>query len=261
MELLETSFPKDFLSSPLVLTCEHAGALFPPPLVAASNDSPWLATHWGYDIGAAELTRALAAAFGASLTMANFSRLICDTNRGWHEPSCIRHEVEGYRLQFNAGLSAAERERRRNDYYELYHRAVDTMLVRRKAAARPFWLLSVHSFTARYLGQPRQVELGVLFDDRHAEAAETLAAQLAMTGRDTRLNEPYSGRAGLIYSAQRHGRRHRVPYIELEVRQDLIDRPERAQAIASELVPALRRWLAEGACGPRAETTKWCNGD
>jgi predicted N-formylglutamate amidohydrolase len=35
------------------------------------------------------------------------------------------------------------------------------------------------------------------------------------------MNEPYSGRAGLIYSAARHASAHGKRALELEVRQDL----------------------------------------
>jgi predicted N-formylglutamate amidohydrolase len=53
------------------------------------------------------------------------------------------------------------------------------------------------------------------------------------------LNAPYSGRDGLIYSAQRHGRAHELVYLELEVRQDLIDSPEKALATGRRIARAL----------------------
>jgi predicted N-formylglutamate amidohydrolase len=37
-----------------------------------------------------------------------------------------------------------------------------------------------------------------------------------------------------------HGRRHSIEYIELEIRQDLIDAPARAAAVAERIAAALR---------------------
>ena len=39
-------------------------------------------------------------------------------------------------------------------------------------------------------------------------------------------NEPWSGMKGLIYSVARHGAVHQVPYLEIEVRDDLLTGPE-----------------------------------
>ena len=97
---------------------------------------------------------------------------------------------------------------------------------------------AIHSFTPVYLGQSRPMEVGVLFDAYH-EAAWRLEGALAEAGFATALNAPYSGMDGLIYSARRHGRAHGLVYLELEVRQDLIDTPARAAAVAERLAPAL----------------------
>src|SRR5262245_939163 len=62
---------------PFVFTCEHAGnELF--EWRAQPADWPLLADHWGWDIGAADLVRALAARLRCCAVLARFSRLICD---------------------------------------------------------------------------------------------------------------------------------------------------------------------------------------
>ena len=78
----------------------------------------------------------------------------------------------------------------------------------------------------------------MLFDDHEAHA-ERLADALAGEGFAVARNEPYSGYAGLIYAARRHGRAHGIPYLELEVRNDLIDTPARAAAAAERIARAL----------------------
>ena len=64
------------------------------------------------------------------------------------------------------------------------------------------------------------MELGVLYDDYEPLAAD-LHRRLSADFRAA-LNAPYSGREGLVYSAQHHGRACGLPYLELELRQDLL---------------------------------------
>ena len=62
-------------------------------------------------------------------------------------------------------------------------------------------LCSIHSFTPVYRGCVRDVEVGVLFD-AHDAHAEELAAALSEQGFTTALNEPYSGKDGLIWDSR-----------------------------------------------------------
>ena len=66
------------------------------------------------------------------------------------------------------------------------------------------------------------MEIGVLFDSYDA-VAQRLAEQFELQGFVTALNEPYSGLKGMMTVARRHGTAHGVIYLELELRQDLID--------------------------------------
>ena len=78
------------------------------------------------------------------------------------------------------------------------------------------------------------MEVGVLFDTQE-ELASRAAEAIRAAGFVTELNEPYSGRAGLIYAAERHAGAHGKKALELEVRQDLAIRPE----VRARLVEAL----------------------
>ena len=66
----------------LVITCEHGGREVPRDYAAlfAGRDAV-LASHRGWDAGALELARDLAAAFGAPLYAATTTRLLVDLNR------------------------------------------------------------------------------------------------------------------------------------------------------------------------------------
>jgi predicted N-formylglutamate amidohydrolase len=217
----------------VVLSCEHASAKLPAPWSWPEADR-WLThTHWAVDIGAAELTRELAEALGAGAALARFTRLLIDPNRPPGSPTLIRKTAEGRAVQLNAQVSALERQRRLR-LWQAYHRELSSLAADTSAPV----LFAVHSFTPIYEGNPRELALGVLFDEAEAGAV-ALAHALEPLG-ETRLNEPYSGRDGLIYSAQRHADDSGKQALEIEVRQDLCADP----AFRANLVEVLRHHWA-----------------
>jgi len=84
------------------------------------------------------------------------------------------------------------------------------------------------------------MELGILFDD-YGAVAERLKENFEEAGFATALNEPYSGREGLMFAAAQHGLAHGVIYLELEIRQDLIDTTQKARLLARRLAPAITK--------------------
>lgn len=222
----------------LVVTCEHASSRVPDPLEVAPEDEHWLATHWGLDIGAGELTRSLVRRKSCVALLARFSRLVCDANRAAEDPGLIMTEVEGHPLAFNRAIGPAELERRLATYHRPYHTLVDACLGERVARGGDVVLLSIHSFTPVLYGERRTMEVGVLFD-RYEPIAKRLAGHLEDEGFVTALNEPYTGTRGNMYAMHRHGRQHGVVYLELEVRQDLLGSTEDIEQVASRVCDAL----------------------
>jgi predicted N-formylglutamate amidohydrolase len=222
----------------LVVTCEHASNRLPEPIEANASDAPWLDTHWGWDPGAAAVVRDLVKRKSSVAILSRFSRLICDPNRSPSEPDWIRSDVEGYQLSFNSNVSDAEKARRKVTYYDPFHEEIDRCLSERLSRGGDVLLFSVHSFTPNYMGSIREMEMGVLFD-RFDPVAERFAGHLRDHGFVTALNAPYSGKDGKIFSAQHHGHRHGVIYLELEIRQDIIDTPEKVLDVSSRLCDAL----------------------
>jgi predicted N-formylglutamate amidohydrolase len=233
----------DPAAGPFLFTCEHATRRL-PEWEATPADLPLLEDHWGWDVGAADLTRELARLWGSGALLSRFSRLVCDPNRAPDEASFVVRTVDGHDLSFNRSVDGAERARRRARYFDPYHAAIDRVLARRVAADRAVRLCSIHSFAPVYDGHARPMEVGVLFDD-HEEHALRLLDALAREGFAAAENEPYSGLAGLIYSARRHGRAHGVVYLELEVRNDLIATEEGARATAERIARALAVYAPE----------------
>jgi len=83
------------------------------------------------------------------------------------------------------------------------------------------------------------MDVGVLFDPFEA-VARRFAERIESEGFRVALNQPYSGRNGLMYSAHRHGIAHGVLHLELEINQALIGTTAGARKMGSCLTRALR---------------------
>lgn len=219
---------------PLLLTCEHASERLPERWRWPREDVRLRGTHWAYDLGAAELTHDLAEGLASAAVLSRFSRLLADPNRHEEDPSIFRDLAEGAPVMLNARITSEDRQARLDGYWRRYHDVVD----REAAATGASVLLSVHTFTPVYEGNPRAMEVGVLFADEDTLGAE-LAEAFAAEGFVVALNEPYSGKEGLIYAAERHAKAHGLAPLEIEVRQDLAVQPE----VRARVVAALRRFV------------------
>lgn len=230
---------------PFVFTCEHATALL-PEWKPEPADEPILRDHWGWDPGAADLTRDLVHRTGSCGVLSRFSRLVCDPNRHPEQETFVVREIDGHILSFNREVDAAECGRRRQRYHDPYHDAVDRTIRARKGLPAPLRLVSIHSFTPSYLGRSRPMEIGILFD-RHDRHAWELQGALLEEGFEVALNAPYSAHDGLTYSAERHGQDHDLIYLELEVRQDLIDTAEKVLRVGARMTRALAAYAPAAA--------------
>ncbi|MCS6857083.1 MAG: N-formylglutamate amidohydrolase [Sandaracinaceae bacterium] len=211
----------------VVFTCEHASEEVPPGFAERMGfrwpeaDSWLRGTHWAYDIGAKVLALELAACMQSQLVCARFSRLLVDPNRPPEAETIFRNRAEGKAIVMNTNLSPKEREARMRWLYEPFHAAVEAVVARERRART---VLALHTFTPEYEGQRRHVEVGVLFN-RDEDLAHRLIEALRREGFVVGANEPWSGKDGLIYVAERHAERFGKQAIDIEVRQDLVVDP------------------------------------
>jgi predicted N-formylglutamate amidohydrolase len=220
---------------PVVLTCEHASARLPDGWRWHEGDERLKSTHWAFDPGAREIVHQLSAHLGAPAVLSRFTRLLADPNRAEDAPDLFRRLADGSPVELNRAIAEGDRERRLRGFHRPYHDAMSAAV----EASPAELIVSVHTFTPNYEGEARAVEVGVLFNHEE-ELAVALQAEVLALGLDVRLNEPYSGKAGLIYAADRHAEAHGRRAIELEVRQDLAVSSD----FRSRFVPALCAALA-----------------
>lgn len=228
-------------AGPFVFTCEHASNRL-VGVQPTEGDRALLDDHWGWDLGAADVVRAMATAHDCPAVLSRFTRLLIDPNRDLFEESLIPTETHDGPISFNQDLDDDARQGRIDALWSGYHGAVDDVVSARLQRG-PARLVSVHSFTPVWLGHQRPMEVGVLFDEYHEHAMQ-LASALGEQGFAVSLNEPYTGKSGLIYSIARHGRRHDVPFMELEIRNDLLDAPDKVADVAARVWRALDAFRA-----------------
>jgi len=231
--------------APFVLICEHASNRLPFPTRPTAEERRLLDAHWGWDLGAWELTRELSRRLRTSAVGGRWSRLLIDLNRRLDDPTLIRRRVEGTVLGWNRGIDIAELERRFVEYHAPYHLQVDRMILQRLVRdVRPL-IVAVHSFTDVYRGRRRRFDAGVLYDE-HRGLAHRLGRALRAAGLSVRYNQPYSGITGLMYAADRHGTHYGLPCLELELNQHLFRRRGAASRLGRIVSTALRG-LIDGA--------------
>jgi predicted N-formylglutamate amidohydrolase len=108
----------------LILLCDHASNAVPPDLAHLGLARAQFERHIGYDIGAADLTRALARLLGAPAVLTTFSRLVIDPNRGRDDPTLVMRLSDGAVVPGNARMGPDEVERRLRRFYDPYDDAI-----------------------------------------------------------------------------------------------------------------------------------------
>ncbi|GFE81759.1 N-formylglutamate amidohydrolase [Steroidobacter agaridevorans] len=226
--------------SPFVLICEHASNHIPAEYNKLGLDEKELIRHIAWDIGAAEVTRALSKRLDASAFLGGYSRLLIDLNRPLHVADSIPLRSEATDIPGNLSLEAAEKERRRRLMFHPFQDRLRTHLEERNADGRRNVLVAIHSFTPVYLGQQRVWHAGVLFD-KAALMGQALIAQLS---RDPLLNVganvPYGVSADADYALVVYGDQLDNPAVLIEIRNDLIADPDGVGVWTRKLEDALR---------------------
>ncbi|MGN6622279.1 MAG: N-formylglutamate amidohydrolase [Sphingomonas sp.] len=198
----------------VLLLCDHASNVVPEG-IALGISPDLLDLHIAIDIGAEPLTRALAARLESPAILATVSRLVIDLHREPDHPHLIPAMSDGHAIPGNRD---ADRDHRVARFHRPYHEALAALIER----TRPRLLASIHSFTPRLAtaDEARPWEVGILYnrDDRAARIAIDL---LRAAGLETGDNQPYSGKL-LNATLNRHGEARGLPYLAIEVRNDLI---------------------------------------
>ena len=228
--------------SPLVLLGDHAGRAIPSQLGQLGLPEAELDRHIGWDIGIAGLGMVLSARLDALLIRQTYSRLVIDCNRGLGRPGSIAEISDGTIVPANQGLTPADVAARQDAVFHPYHARIAAELDARAVEGRPTVLVSLHSFTP-VMGAPRPWRFGVLHRNDSAFSRAMLAALRRREGDAVGDNQPYS-MDGTDFTIPNHADPRGLDYLELEVRQDLIETADQQADIARIVAAALTDALA-----------------
>ncbi|HXK19933.1 MAG TPA: N-formylglutamate amidohydrolase, partial [Polyangiaceae bacterium] len=144
--------------------------------------------------------------------------LVIDCNRPLSAPDSIPVNSGGIPIPGNEQLTPAQADARAQAIFGPYHARISALLARRTR----YVLVTVHSFTPELYGEKRPFHAGVLYERDKRLATPMLSLLRQEPGLVVGDNEPYSASAATDYAIIEHGERRGAPYVELEVRQDLV---------------------------------------
>ena len=225
-------------ASPYVLLCEHASSYIPQSYGGLGLEEAELARHIAWDIGAANVARALSKELDAPLVMAGYSRLLIDLNRPTFSATSIPEMSETTVIPGNVGIRAEERAHRISSYFDPFQAEVRRLLDARRQAAMPTAIVGVHSFTPVFKGVARPWHAGILYR-KSQRFGHALAEALGGPSAHIAENEPYQIEDDSDYTVPVHGEARGLDAVLVEIRQDLISESEGALTWAARLSSAL----------------------
>ncbi len=228
----------------IIAVADHAGDAVPDE-IELGIPAELMEQHIAVDIGTAGIAERLARKHGIAAQIAQVSRLVIDLHRNEGDDALVVTSSDGHTIPGNIG---ADIERRTALYHRPYHEAFAQMV----AEAQPSLILAIHSFTPVMgsTGEQRPWDVGLLYnqDDSAARIAIDAFGAMGFTVGD---NEPYSGKQ-LNATMDRHAEANGIPYLTIEVRQDLVARKshqavwaDRLAQVAQEVLAALASRTAE----------------
>ncbi len=201
----------------ILIVADHASNFVPAELKLGLSEDQ-LNEHIAWDVGVATVAENLCADFEFAAFLGGVSRLVVDCNRERDVDSVIPTYSDDIAIIGNV-LTAAQREERLVTYYDIYHIALSQLLI----SHRPALILSLHSFTPILrsdAAQSRPWEIGVLYNE-YETASHLMIKFLEHVGLNVGDQQPYSGKH-LNASMNRHAEGNQIPYIGIEMRQDLL---------------------------------------
>lgn len=220
----------------ILIISDHASAHVPEDIdlgIAPEH----LSKHIAVDIGVAEVARLMVEQGGADAAMlGGVSRLVLDCNRDLDAAGLIPMMSDGIDIAGNK-LDEVQRQARIDRIFHPYHDRIAVIISKH----RPAMILSLHSFTPHLESDPNQRRpwhVGVLYNEDERLAA---AAISSLEGEGLNIGDqlPYSGKI-LNATMNRHAEANQIPYIGIELRQDLAANPADHQLWAERLDRMIR---------------------
>ena len=217
---------------------DHASRHIPAKFNDLGLSGADLTRHIAWDIGTADIIRALCGHFGSAGQLATASRLVVDLNRDINADGLIPIDSDGTLIPGNQNLSPAERQTRIDKFYTPYHAALSDHIGKRRDDPL---IISLHSFTPKPLtGSARHVDIGLLVK-HDIETAQHFLNSFKRIAPDFVLgmNEPYSA-FDLNHTVDMHIGPRGLRHLAIELRQDHISSQDGVTQMTRYLIRAIQ---------------------
>lgn len=179
------------MSRRLIISCEHAGNDVPEEyrhLFKHGRDT--LQTHRGIDIGALDLTNAIAKKMEQEAHLHTVTRLLVDLNRSVQSPTLFSEFTRDEPLEVREDIF--------DRYYRPHREKVKAEI--KKVIDQDYQAIhvGVHTFTPIWKNKEREVDVGFLFDPRSDQEQQFCwrwrkELNHLLPDLTLRMNEPYRG--------------------------------------------------------------------
>ncbi len=222
-------------TSQFVIVCDHAGQNFPKKLNNLGLPEAETKKHITYDIGTEEVGSYIGEKLDAITFIAHYSRLVADVNRGPTHSDFMMPVSDGIQVPGNKNISDQERQARIDEVYNPYQNTIRSKIDERINDGKDSFMLSIHSFTPEMNNYKRPWEIGILWMDDDYRSQEIILS-LQKNNPDMCIgdNQPYSLKEDKNFNntVELQATSRGIPSMIVEIRQDMIDTPAKAQRIS-----------------------------
>lgn len=231
-------------AGPYLFVCEHASNHLPRRFGTLGLAPSDLVRHIAWDPGALPVARRLSEILDSPLVESCISRLVIDCNRPLDAPDLVPETSELTVIPGNAGLSAAGRAERVAVSYAPFHDTLSDVIDRRLAAGLETRIVTIHTFTPVYKGQPRPWQIGIIHDEDERLAGPMISALRRDKHLCVGVNQPYSPADRVYFTLERHARSRGLACAMIEIRNDEVS-GEAGQRIWAERLAGILRGLEQ----------------
>lgn len=222
------------MKSKWIISCEHGGNQIPAAYASFFQEAAEvLQTHQGYDPGALDLFKLLAAELSDISIYSVTSRLLVELNRSLHHKNLFS--------AYTKKLPAATKKEIIEQHYLPYRKQLENKILEFSSKGNKVVHLSIHSFTPLLNGEVRKADIGLLYDPGRKEEREFCRIwkeqlQEALPTKVVRLNYPYLGTADGFTTFLRKQFPENYIGIEIELNQQHQQDKSIQQGILSSLL-------------------------
>ncbi len=235
----------DPASAEILVMADHASAALPDGIDLRVPED-LMSHHIAFDPGVFEVAEGLAKKDGFAAICARWSRLLVDLNRLEDDPAVLPMTSDGYIIPGNE-LDEEQKKDRLTRFHRSYHQKAADLI----AENRPKLLINLHSFTPVLSSAPdekRPWHVGILYGKQSAPSKRVIEILADYDEWVIGDQLPYSGEH-FNNTMNRHAEPNEIPYIGVEMRQDMIADEEGQQIYIERIEQSARKIVAELASG------------